>query len=164
VLIQLVDRALRAWGYRTTVDRMARLSPSPGPLPAHAAPAAAERAWRLVQPVNVAAKRRGEEAFCLRRSVAGWWILRWAGIPAEICVGVRREGDKLEAHAWLEHGALVINDYEDVPQRYPVRFSLDGLEVGQLLDSGGVGGSGHADGSSGAEPRGDGPRSPASDE
>ena len=43
------------------------------------------------------------EATCLKRSLVLFGLLRHAGRPADLVIGVRRALDrKLEAHAWLE--------------------------------------------------------------
>jgi hypothetical protein len=39
---------------------------------------------------------------CLKRSAVLFYLLRRAGRPVELCIGVRRDNDgKLTAHAWL---------------------------------------------------------------
>lgn len=42
---------------------------------------------------------------CLRRSLVLTTLLRQSGQPAVLCVGVRREGAQIRAHAWVECGA-----------------------------------------------------------
>lgn len=39
---------------------------------------------------------------CLTRAVAGCVLREWAGAPAAVVVGVRRQGARLQFHAWLE--------------------------------------------------------------
>ena len=39
---------------------------------------------------------------CLTRAVAGRVLTEWAGSPAAVVVGVRRQGAGLQFHAWLE--------------------------------------------------------------
>ena len=55
---------------------------------------------------------------CLGRSVALCWLLRQQGIDATVHVGVRKENDGLDAHAWVQFGDFVINDTENVTERY----------------------------------------------
>jgi len=55
---------------------------------------------------------------CLGRAVALCWLLRLRGIDATIHIGVRKERNSLDAHAWVQFGDFVINDAEDVVQRY----------------------------------------------
>jgi hypothetical protein len=48
---------------------------------------------------------------CLTRSIALQRMLARRGLPARVCIGVRREAGSLDAHAWVElHGAIVGDD------------------------------------------------------
>jgi hypothetical protein len=40
---------------------------------------------------------------CLRRSLVLKWLLSRRGIQTELRIGVRREAENLDAHAWLEY-------------------------------------------------------------
>ncbi len=51
----------------------------------------------------IAASHGPYRATCLRQSLALWLLLRRRGIPAELRIGVRKEGGDLQAHAWVEH-------------------------------------------------------------
>jgi hypothetical protein len=55
---------------------------------------------------------------CLERSMTLWWVLRLDGISGELHIGARKEGGRLEAHAWVELGGHVLNDRADVHQYY----------------------------------------------
>ena len=45
---------------------------------------------------------------CLRRATVLFHLLRAAGYPIELCIGVRREaGGALHAHAWLLHDGVL---------------------------------------------------------
>src|ERR1700735_3515492 len=46
---------------------------------------------------------------CLERSLTLWCLLRRRGIPAELCVGARKEAGIFEAHAWVECEGVAIN-------------------------------------------------------
>lgn len=41
---------------------------------------------------------------CLTRTAVLFHLLRRSGLPVELCIGVRGNDGKLEAHAWLERG------------------------------------------------------------
>lgn len=60
---------------------------------------------------------------CLTRSVVLYHLLRKAGIPLELCIGVRRKPESLDAHAWLMRDGAT---YGELPPDYPyaeiVRF------------------------------------------
>jgi hypothetical protein len=46
---------------------------------------------------------------CLEQSLTLWWLLRRRGIPAELCLGARKEAGNFEAHAWVECKRVAIN-------------------------------------------------------
>jgi Transglutaminase-like superfamily len=46
---------------------------------------------------------------CLRRSLVLTALLRQRGHPAVLCVGVRREGAHIRAHAWVECGGAAFD-------------------------------------------------------
>jgi len=48
---------------------------------------------------------------CLTRAVAAQLLLARAGYLAEIRIGVRKRGDKLDAHAWLEYQNAPLGEY-----------------------------------------------------
>ena len=47
---------------------------------------------------------------CLRRSVTLLRELRRLGLDARLHIGVRKVADKIEAHAWVQAGDVVVND------------------------------------------------------
>jgi hypothetical protein len=49
-------------------------------------------------------------ARCLHRSLALHRWLRQEGLPCELRIGVRKDGEELQAHAWIELGGHVVND------------------------------------------------------
>ncbi|MCW2666282.1 MAG: hypothetical protein JWN57_1244, partial [Frankiales bacterium] len=69
---------------------------------------------------------------CLRRSVTQQRELDRLGLPSALHVGVRRVGDRTEAHAWLQVGSEVVNDQADVVGSY-VELAAGDLE--RLLPS-----------------------------
>lgn len=59
---------------------------------------------------------------CLHRSLALWWLLGRRGIDSRLQVGVRRQGGRFEAHAWVEYGGLVVNDAGGGPGYAPLAW------------------------------------------
>ena len=55
---------------------------------------------------------------CLDESLALWWLLGRQGIRSELKVGVRKEGEKFEAHAWVECDGMALNEPEARHQHY----------------------------------------------
>jgi hypothetical protein len=64
---------------------------------------------------------------CLEESLTLWYLLRKEGIPACLRIGVRKEGEKFEAHAWVEHDGEALNQDEAMHQHYAA-FEQDLLE------------------------------------
>ena len=58
--------------------------------------AAAERA------VRAAARYGLVRATCLERALALCWLLGKEGVGTNLRIGVRKTGEKFEAHAWVE--------------------------------------------------------------
>ena len=59
------------------------------------------------------AGRHGPALFrlrCLRQSLILFRILKRRSIPAELRIGVRRVGDNVNAHAWIEYDGQVLLD------------------------------------------------------
>ena len=55
---------------------------------------------------------------CLERSIVLRQMLRRRGVEAELKIGVRREGEKVRAHAWLEHDGRPVGEPEEVEERF----------------------------------------------
>jgi hypothetical protein len=74
----------------------------------------------IARGADIAARRGLVRPACLGRSVGLWWLLRWHRLPAELRLGVRREAEQLEAHAWVEHRGMVLLDQAEVVERFAV--------------------------------------------
>jgi hypothetical protein len=74
----------------------------------------ADELQRLGALINSAAHHALGPANCLTRSLYLWWLLQRKGVPSQLRIGVRLTGDVLEAHAWVEHAGIPINDRPDV--------------------------------------------------
>lgn len=68
--------------------------------------------------INSAARYSPVTVNCLPQSLFVWWMLRREGIEAELRIGVRKERQTVEAHAWVELSGQVLNDRADVEQRF----------------------------------------------
>jgi hypothetical protein len=51
-------------------------------------------------------------------------LLREQGIEAQLRIGVRTEGGRLMAHAWLEHEGRPLGEAEPVEERFARLLSL----------------------------------------
>ena len=79
-------RRLRAWAERGPVRPGARSGPGP------------ERAAALVE---AAASHHALATTCLARALVLCRLLRRHGWPARLTVGAAKDGERLEAHAWV---------------------------------------------------------------
>jgi transglutaminase superfamily protein len=57
---------------------------------------------------------------CLVRSLSLWVILRRRGVHASLRIGMRRSGEKVEGHAWLEIDGIPVNEKQAVIRTYTV--------------------------------------------
>lgn len=55
---------------------------------------------------------------CLPQSLVLWWWLCREGFEAELRIGVRKAGQTMEAHAWVELFGQALNNQADVEQRF----------------------------------------------
>jgi hypothetical protein len=55
---------------------------------------------------------------CLPHSLVLWWLLRRRGTDAVLRFGVRKTTGEIEAHAWVEHAGVALNDDADVHERF----------------------------------------------
>jgi hypothetical protein len=60
--------------------------------------------------VTAASNRGFYQPACLPKSVVLQWLLRREGIAATLCIGVRRDDGRLDAHAWVEHRGMPLLD------------------------------------------------------
>lgn len=71
---------------------------------------------RIVEKINQASQWHLQGMGCLQRSFTAFLMLRWRGIPVNLCIGVSKF--RFRAHAWLEYRGLVVNDDPKVSQSY----------------------------------------------
>lgn len=90
----------------------------------------ASHALRVSKAVDAGFGLLPVEATCLRRSVTLVRELNRLGLAAAVHVGVRNVDGKVEAHAWVQSGDLVLNDERDVTDTY---IELAGGELERAL-------------------------------
>ena len=104
VALGIVDIALRVAGFRRVAERAhppARCTFSGTDL---------RRAHRYARWLEAASRHHLVRVRCLQRSLVLNYWLRREGLPSELRIGVRKDGDALRAHAWVELGRHVVND------------------------------------------------------
>lgn len=118
LLLPLTEIGLRIFGFRRWKELMERFSPAAHSPESCSAEWQRETALRAVRAVRSAELHGPAHPNCLERSMTLWWMLRREGIAGELHIGARKEGGKLEAHAWVELAGKVLNDGAEVHQHY----------------------------------------------
>jgi hypothetical protein len=106
VLLPLISISFRLCGFRKTKALLENFlsAPDGSQNPARAALTA--------QMVRAAGRHGMGHPNCLKIALAIWWLLARQGIACDLRVGVRKDGEKFEAHAWIECGGVVLSDPE----------------------------------------------------
>lgn len=114
-LLPLVSLSLRLRGFRKTQAFLEKFLP-PSSRPADIS--VSSSANLTVRMVRAAVRTGIGHPTCLDESLAIWWLLGRQGIRSELKVGVRKEGEKFEAHAWVERDGMALNEPEARHQHY----------------------------------------------
>lgn len=118
VFLPLSGIGLRVFGFlrwKKLIERFSRKNRIPGGTPLKLQFEIANRAVRAVRSAELHGPARPN---CLDRSMTLWWLLRRDGVDAELHIGARKNGSRLEAHAWVELNGQVLNDTTDVHTHY----------------------------------------------
>ena len=115
LLLPLVALLLQTWGMRRTQSILAWLSYH---LISETSEAKFSQITKTTRIVQIAVRHSPYWTNCLRKSLVLWFLLRRQGIDSELRIGVRREQDKFEAHAWIEYEGRVLNDNQNVRQQF----------------------------------------------
>jgi len=68
-------------------------------------------------------------ASCLEESLTLWWLLAKHGIFSELRIGVRKDAQSFEAHAWVERDGFALNEPEARHAHY-APFEQEALRAG----------------------------------
>lgn len=100
LLLPLIDLQLRRRGLRGTRAWLARWRGQP--TPRACTPAELTDAEHLAELAAIAGRRGVYANTCLRQALAVHWRLQRRGLQPVLRIGAQREGDALDAHAWVE--------------------------------------------------------------
>lgn len=114
VLLPVLTLFLRLRGFRYT-QKLLQKRLKANPLATNQDDSRVELTSRMVL---AAARRSPVQATCLERSLALWWLLARQGIATRLRIGVRKDGEKFAAHAWVEHGGVAIGEPEEAHLHY----------------------------------------------
>jgi hypothetical protein len=120
LLLPLIAVSLRFRGFRSTQRILRRFLAIPADAPSDAA--AESRVVWTSRMVLAAARNSPIRSTCLERSLSLWWLLARQKVTTQFRIGVRKEGDKFAAHAWVERDGIAIGDPE-APHSHYAAFS-----------------------------------------
>lgn len=116
VLLPLVCLSLRWRGFRATQKGMQRLLSRP--LTPTFSSWNMARAALTARMVHAAARHSLGHPSCLEESLAVWWLLGRQAMTSQLRIGIRKDGGKFEAHAWVERDGIALNEPEGHHQHY----------------------------------------------
>jgi hypothetical protein len=99
LLAVAIEIGLRLSSMTRVLDRLDRLGPGDSRVewrPSYPLDRFAAAAYRLL-PID---------STCLRKSLVLYALLRRRGATPQLCVGVKKDGNHLAAHAWIECGDI----------------------------------------------------------
>ena len=114
-LFPVIALSLQLGGLGRTQKLISRLSL---PLPQVSAQYKLARVWQTTRIVNITSRYYFFLHNCLRQSLLLCWLLHNQGIVSELRIGVQCQGEKFQAHAWVEYEGYPLNDSADVRKRF----------------------------------------------
>lgn len=108
-MLPLIALSLRLRGFRSTQAFLQRFLSKPNDPTDVSAFGSANLTARMVR---AATRHTLGRTTCLEESLALWWLLGRQGIGSDLRVGVRKEREKFEAHAWVERDGTALNEPE----------------------------------------------------
>jgi Transglutaminase-like superfamily len=116
VLLPMVALSLRWRGFRATQSTLQR-SLSNG-IPELDLGQAKKQLALTAHMVNAVDRHGPVHPSCLAKSLALWWLLGRQGISSHLRIGIRKENEKFEAHAWVERDGTALNEPEEHHHHY----------------------------------------------
>lgn len=121
-LLLLVDLGLRLLPFQRLVKLIGRakdhsgrhLGCAPTPASRHTKPELVATLRRVQGLLNVACRNHLYPMTCLRRALVLQILLKDWGISTELQLGVRKQEERFEAHAWLESEGRPIGEPETI--------------------------------------------------
>lgn len=117
-LLPITACHLRLIGLRN-VERMMKLQVWSDQGPASEGASNRTRITNAARRMTEAASRYGvTRGNCLSKSIVLWHLLRRHNLGATLCVGGRKAGDALEAHAWVELDGRILDGSGDIRKSF----------------------------------------------
>ena len=116
VLLPLVALSLRWRGLRATQSSLKLLLSDSHPEPDRVL--VSKDAVLVAHMVNAADRHGLVHPSCLAKSLTLWWLLARQGISSHLRIGIRKESEKMEAHAWVERDGEALNEPDEHHHHY----------------------------------------------
>ena len=114
LLLPVVSQSLKWRGFAATQESLQRRKPSADKF----GDSGKQNLDVTVRMVKAAVRHSFGHPSCLEESLTLWWLLARQGISSEVRIGVRKEAEKFEAHAWVERDGVALNEPEGKHQHY----------------------------------------------
>ncbi|CAN5350504.1 hypothetical protein BH18GEM1_BH18GEM1_07030 [soil metagenome] len=118
VLLPLTALGLRVVGWGRWHGFLARIPPSGRRPPLVTEAELPDRIQVVSRMTGAAAARLPWKATCLEQSLVLWWLLRRQGVESEVRFGVRKDDDRFQAHAWVEHPLGILDESPEGEHRF----------------------------------------------
>jgi hypothetical protein len=112
--LPLVSQSLRWRGFRATQQSLQRRN-APGSKSNNSENQNLEMTVRMVR---AAVRHSLGHPSCLEESLTLWWMLARQGISSEVRIGIRKQAENFEAHAWVERDGVALNEPEAKHRHY----------------------------------------------
>jgi hypothetical protein len=116
VLLPLVSLSLKWRGFRATQAVLQRFLSKTNPEPD--TPLASKYAAVAAHMVHAADRHGLVHPSCLAKSLTLWWLLGRQGMASHLRIGIRKEKEKFEAHAWVECQGAALNEPDEHHRHY----------------------------------------------
>ena len=116
VVLPLVALSLRWRGFQATQAALQRFLSNANE--EHDAALVSKYAALTAHMVNAADRHGLVHPSCLAKSLTLWWLLGRQGIPSHLRIGIRKEKERFEAHAWVERDGTALNEADEHHHHY----------------------------------------------
>ncbi|MEO1429121.1 MAG: lasso peptide biosynthesis B2 protein [Cyanobacteria bacterium J06632_19] len=84
---------------------------------------------KIVSAINLATRNMPGGAKCLARALTVRTLMSRYAYSPELCIGVAKNEEKFEAHAWIEYqGQVIVGFLPDLPRYIPLP-SIEGVKI-----------------------------------
>lgn len=115
-MLPAISLSLRWTGFKATQAMLRELLPA-SPTEQNS-DAVDERLALTSRMINAADRHGPVHPSCLVKSLTLWWLLERQGIQSQLRIGIRKEKDGFEAHAWVERKGVALNEPEERHRHY----------------------------------------------